>query len=94
MTQSKTKLQKLNRMQLEHVKYLNGMIEARQARVSNLAFRKRVLEQQKVHNYQSEYSRLRAHLDETSMPPTTKKLMDERIKHLESLGIKAVGGIN
>ena len=89
----KQQVSRHQKMQLEQVTYLNGMYEARQARVSNLAFRRHVLEQQKVHNYQNEYNRLRNHLENSSMPYQTRTAVQSRTEHLKTLGAKATGGI-
>ena len=94
MSTPKTKLVHHQKKQLDHIRYLNGQIEARQARVNNLAFRRQVLEKQKVSNYQSEYSRLRAHLEESSLPFQSRAAIISRTEHLKSLGAKAVSGIN
>lgn len=81
-------------MQLSEVQRLNGLIEARKARVSSVAFRKEILERQNIRNYQSEYDRIRAHLEDTAIPHTTREGLKSRKDHLKALGALAVSGIN
>ncbi len=78
-------------MQFEKVKYLNDQIEAKKGRVNNLAYRRDMLEKQKVHNYSSEYNRLRAHLDDTALPHQTREAVKTRTEHLKALGAQALG---
>jgi hypothetical protein len=48
---------------------------------------------QKKHNYQLEYDRIRGVLNSNLIPNTTKNMIKDRMKHLEELGAKAVNKI-
>ncbi len=87
-----TKTAKQQKMQMDKIKHLNDSYEARKARVNNTAFRKEILEKQKVYNYSSEYNRLRAHLiNSTALPMQTQQNIKSRTDHLKSLGAQALG---
>ena len=59
----KSQLNHYQRMQLSQVKYLNDMADAFQNRTNNTALRREILENQKKRNYQSEYDRIRNHVE-------------------------------
>ena len=79
-----------SKMQLEQIQHLNNMIEAKRSRVKSIAFRKEILEKQRVRNYTNEYERIRSHLNETAMPYVTREGLKSRTEHLKSLGALAV----
>ena len=81
-------------MQLGHVKYLNEMTEAYQNRVKSVALRKEILEKQKVRNYQNEYNRIRAHLEDSAVPYKTREGLKNRTEHLKTLGARALDTIS
>ena len=89
MTQFKSLVGQYRDKQTEKVKYLNDMIEARRNRVSNLAFRKHILDRQNSRNFSSEYERIRSHLENSTLPFETKKHLQERTEQLKKLGAKS-----
>ena len=80
-------------MQLGEVQRLNGLAETYRQRSSSIALRKEILEKQKVHNYQSEYDRIRAHLEDSSIPHQTREGIRSRTHHLKALGALALSGM-
>lgn len=89
----KSQLSHYQQKQLHQVKYLNDMADAYLNRSKSVALRKGILEKQKIRNYQSEYDRLRFHLENSATPFKTKNSITERTEHLKSLGAKAVDSI-
>ncbi len=94
MTNPKQKLNYYRKLQLEQIKHLSDHIDAYRTRAASVALRKEVLEKQNVRNYQSEYDRIRAHLEDSAVPYKTKEGLRIRTVHLKALGAKAVGSIN
>ena len=80
-------------MQLGEVQRLNGLAEARQQRAASTAFRHEIHQKKKIANYQSEYDRIRAHLNDTAIPFQTREGLRTRTEHLKALGALAVSGI-
>lgn len=89
MSQPNKQLQRYQKLQLDKIKYLNDSIKARQDMVSNLSFRKKLLEYQKRKNLSSEYERIRAHLSDKSLPFQTQQNLIDRTNHLKKLGAVA-----
>lgn len=89
MTNFKSLVGQYRDKQLEKIKYLNDAIEARRNQVANIAFRKNILDRQNSRNYSSEYNRIRAHLENSTLPFETKKHLQERATHLKKLGAKS-----
>ena len=81
------------KMQLSQVKYLNDMADAFQNRTKSTALRREILEKQKKRNYQSEYDRIRSHVEDSATPSLTKNHLQTRQAHLKSLGAKTVDTI-
>ena len=94
MTNPKQKLNYYRKLQLEQIKHLSDHINAYRTRAESVALRKEVLEKQNVRNYQSEYDRIRAHLEDSAVPYKTKEGLRVRSDHLKALGAKAVGSIS
>ena len=69
------------------------MADAHANRTKSIAFRKEVLEKQKRRNYQSEYERLRHHVENSATPSLTRDRLKSRTDHLKSLGARAVDSI-
>ena len=82
-----------SKLQLDRVKYLNDMIEARQSKAKSVAFRHEILEKQKMKQYQSDFDRIRAHLEDSAIPFKTRETLKSRTEHLRALGAKAVESI-
>ena len=80
-------------MQLTQVKYLNDMADAFQNRTKSVALRKEILEKQKKRNYQSEYDRIRSHVENSATPSLTRNHLTSRAAHLKTLGAKALDTI-
>ena len=87
------KLKHLQKIQVESAKYYSGLIEARKMQSANAQFRKDILDRQRVMNYQSEYDRLRAHLENSALPYQTRAEVKGRADKLKQLGAKATSGI-
>ena len=80
-------------MQLSQVKYLNDMADAVQNRTQSIALRREILQKQQQRNYQSEYERIRAHVEDSATPALTKDRLKGRVEHLKKLGARAVESI-
>ena len=81
-------------MQLSQVTYLNDMADAFQNRTKSTALRREILEKQRKRNYQSEYDRIRNHVENSATPTLTKDRLNGRVAHLKTLGAKALDTIN
>ena len=81
-------------MQLKQAKYLNDMAEIFQNRSKSTHLRREILQKQNQRNYQSEYDRLRSHVEGSASGTITKQHVTDRVAHLKKLGAKAVDGIN
>ena len=90
----KQKLNHFRKLQLEQIKHLSDHIDAYRTKTASVALRKEVLEKQNMRNYQSEYDRIRARLEDSAVPYKTREGLRIRTAHLKALGAKAVGSIN
>ena len=81
-------------MQLRQFKYLNDMADAFQNRTKSTSLRRDILENQRKRNYQSEYDRIRSHVENSATPALTKDRLNSRVAHLKTLGAKALDTIN
>jgi hypothetical protein len=68
----KSQLNHYQKMQLSQVKYLNEMADAFQNRTKSTALRREILQKQQPRNYQSEYDRLRSHVEDSATPAQNK----------------------
>jgi hypothetical protein len=82
----KSQLNHYQKMQLSQVKYLNDMADAFQIRTKSVALRREVLEKQNKRNYQSEYDRIRSHVEDSATPSPTKNHLLTRQAHLKNGG--------
>ena len=90
----KSSLNHYQQKQLQQVRYLQEAADAYINRSKSTSLRKHVLEKQRVRNYQSEYERLRNHLEQASVTPFQNKAsITNRVAHLKSLGAKALDNI-
>ena len=89
----KSRLSHDQQKQLSQVKYLNEMAEAYQNRTKSIALRKEILEKQKRRNYQSEYERLRGHVENSATPALTRDHLKARTERLKQFGARAVDSI-
>ena len=92
-TNTKSSLQHFSKMQLGKVQRLADEIDGRKSMAKSAAFRKEILEKQKMKNYQSEYDRIRSHLEDSATPHTTEEHLSKRATHLKQLGAKALDGL-
>ncbi len=60
----KSQLNHYQQMQLSQVKYLKDMADAFQNRTKSTALRRYIVEKQQKRNYQSEYDRIRGHVED------------------------------
>ena len=52
-----------------------------------------MLDKKKVKNYQTEYDRIRAHLEDSATPHLIRSHVQSRADQLRALGARAVSGI-
>ena len=90
----KSQLNHYQKMQLSQVKYLNDMADAFQNRTKSTALRRDILQKQQQRNYQSEYDRIRAHVEDSATPALNKDHLKGKIARLKALRAKAVDSIN
>ena len=76
-------------MQLHQLERYNKEMEVRAARVENLDIGNKWLHAKKVKNYQSEYDRIRGHMDNSIIPYVTIAKVRDRKAALERLGARA-----
>ena len=76
-------------MQFHQLDRMNKDIEVRASRTHNLDIRNKWLHSQKVKNYQSEYDRIRSHMNDSVLPYQTTLQVRSRKKTLEKLGAQA-----
>ena len=81
-------------MQLNQAKYLNDQAQIFQNRTKSTHLRRQILQNQQSRNYQTEYDRLRHHVEGSASGTITKQHVTDRVAHLKKLGAKAVDGIN
>ena len=93
MPKHQKSINRFSKMQLNQIEHLHSMIEARQNRTASVAFRKEMLEKKKVKNYQTEYDRIRAHLEDSATPHLIRSHVQSRADQLRALGARAVSGI-
>jgi hypothetical protein len=89
----KSQLNHYQRMQLNQAKYLNDMAEIFQNRTKSTHMRREILQKQQQRNYQSEYDRLRSHVEGSASGTITKQHVTDRVAHFKKLGAKAVDSI-
>ena len=81
-------------MQLNQAKYLNDQAQIFQNRTKSTHLRRQILQNQQSRNYQTEYDRLRHHVEGSASGTITKQHVTDRVARLKKLGAKAVDGIN
>ena len=87
-------LKKFNTIQLKQIEEMNKQIEARVSRRHSINLRNEWMHAKTVKNYQSEYDRIRNHLEHSTTPGITREQVIKRKKTLESLGAKAFDTIS
>ena len=76
-------------MQVHQLERLNKDIEVRVNRAQDLYVRNKWLQQKTIKNYQSEYDRIRGHMENSVMPYVTTVKVKNRKKELEKPGAQA-----
>ena len=81
-------------MQSSQLERINKEIELRYNRTANLNIRNGWLQAKTIKNYQSEYDRIRSHMETNSvMPHVLRDTINRRKQTLERLGAKAFDGM-
>ena len=80
-------------MQLHQLERFNKKMEVRAARTENLDLRNKWLQAKKIKNYQSEYDRIRGHMENSVLPFQTTAKVQNRKAALEKLGGKEFDAI-
>jgi hypothetical protein len=70
---------------LHYLKHLKEMLEARETKAKSIHFRNKLLERQKVANYQNELDRLRGGLSQTELRGLTSGAFKSRIEKLQKM---------
>ncbi len=92
----KEDLDKHIRNKINDFKQVKDILDAHKTRTESVYLRRKWIEAQKRQSYQSEYERIRAHLDTHSVLPhaVDRAHLRNRQKQLIDLGAKATGGIS
>ena len=75
---------------LNNMKRQRDILKARQTKASLIVLRKKLLDDQKRNNYQSEYDRIKSLLQDSVLKGTSKKHIEDRVKTLENMNIGIV----
>ena len=78
---------------LSYYKRINQEIKARKTRSSLIHLRKSWLDKHNLHNYQSEYDRIRGILDSSKTKGMTLDKLNKRMTDLEALGAQIINQI-
>ena len=81
------RLEKAIKHNLEYYKQLKDTLEAHKTKHANTLLRNRMLEQQKKMNHTLEYDRLRGLVENTLTHDHSRRVLKDRMKKLEALGI-------
>ena len=73
-------LARRSKMQTKQLEQLNHQIEVRASKVKNLALRNQWQQAKTIKNCQSEYNRIRNHLNDNTLIPNTTRLQVNNIK--------------
>jgi hypothetical protein len=79
--------------QTKQLQHLNEQIEVRAARRQSITLRNSWMQAKTSKNYQSEYDRLRSHLQNSLAPGQSVESINKRKKVLEGLGARAIDNI-
>jgi hypothetical protein len=86
-------LARYSKMQTKQLQHLNEQIEARASRQQNIVIRNQWMQAKTSKNYQTEYDRIRSHLENNLIPHATKEKVKNRKRDLEALGARAIDKI-
>jgi hypothetical protein len=87
-------MKKYTNKQLSQLEALNKQIEIRSARHHNIELRNQWMRAKTIKNYQSEYDRIRSHLNDSTLPGATREMIVKRKTTLEGLGARAFDTIS
>ena len=76
-----------------YYKNLKKLLEARQTKAADITIRRRIRESQDLNNYQMEYDRIRAQLNQSVLKGESIPHLERRKKQLETSGAIAVQGL-
>ncbi len=87
----RSKMQELiERHGLHYAKNLKDTMEAYNTKTASITFRKKLLDDQKKHNYQSEFEKVRGILALSNQPFQTVQRLKARKAELKALGAQAI----
>jgi len=91
----KTKLQQSIKNNLNYYELVQKQLDAHQTKVASIQIRKKMLERQKVHNYQNEYDRIRGLIAQNVVKHGDHSLdgFKKRANELKKLGAKVIDHI-
>ncbi len=91
----KTKLQQSIKNNLNYYEIVQKQLDAHQTKTASIQIRKKMLERQKVHNYQNEYDRIRGLIAQNIVKHGDHSLdgLRKREKALEELGANIIDHI-
>ena len=75
---------------LHYAKNLKDTMEAHNTKIASIAFRKKILDDQKNFNYQSEFEKIRGILAQSNQPYQTVQRLEARKAQLKVSGAKAI----
>ena len=82
-----------SKMQTKQLQFMNEQIEARASRQQNIAIRNQWMQAKTAKNHQTEYDRIRSHLENNIFPHETKEKVKNIKRDLEALGARAIDKI-
>ena len=80
-------------IQISQIERLNKEIKTRRNRTANIDIRNGWLRAKTIKNYQSEYDRIRNHMENSAMPWLLRDKLNNRKGALEKLGAQAFSGM-
>ncbi len=83
-------LARYSKLQAKQLQFMNEQIEARASIHQNIAIRSQWMQAKTSKNYQTEYDRIRSHLENNLFPHETKEKVKNRKHDLEALGARAI----
>ena len=78
-------VEKQKKKSLHYLRQLKAIMEARETKAKSIHFRNKLLERQKVANYQNELDRMRGGLTQVELKGLTAGAFKSRIEKLESM---------
>ena len=80
----------IERHGLHYAKNLKDTMEAYNTKTALITFRKKLLDDQKKHNYQSEFEKVRSILAQSNQPFKTVERLKQRKAELKAMGATAI----